>query len=160
MALMILIIAPLLAALASLVVRKKILTLEIIAMIVAPVEFAAAAVIATQVYRQGNSEYGAYLAAGSLETVVLITVALVGLAAAFYSIGYLREEVRKQIIGFSRVRQYFILFHFFLMAMFFAVITVNPIMMWIAIEATTLSTAFLISFYNKASSMEAAWKYL
>ncbi|MHB1325855.1 MAG: proton-conducting transporter transmembrane domain-containing protein [Thermoleophilia bacterium] len=160
MALIILIAAPLLAALASLAVRKKILALEIIAMIVAPVEFAAAATIATQVYRQSRSEYDTYLAAGALETVVLITVALVGLAAAFYSIGYLREEVRKQIIGFSRVRQFFILFHFFLMAMFFAVITVSPIMMWIAIEATTLSTAFLISFYNKASSMEAAWKYL
>lgn len=160
MILLILIAAPLLAALASLAVRKKILVLEIIAMIVAPVEFVAAATIATQVYRQGRSEYGVYLAAGALETVVLITVALVGLAATFYSIGYLREEVRKQIIGFSRVRQFFILFHFFLMAMFFAVITVSPIMMWIAIEATTLSTAFLISFYNKASSMEAAWKYL
>jgi hydrogenase-4 component F len=44
--------------------------------------------------------------------------------------------------------------------MFFAIITPNPIMMWIAIEATTLSTAFLISFYNKPSAMEAAWKYL
>lgn len=160
MALLILTVAPLLAALASMAVRKKIMALEIIAMIVAPLEFAAAAAIATEVYREGHSEYGAYLAAGPLETVVLITVALVGLAAACYSIGYLREEVRKQIIGFSRVRQYFVLFHFFLMAMFFAIITVNPIIMWIAIEATTLSTAFLISFYNKASSMEAAWKYL
>lgn len=160
MTLLILVITPLLAALVSLAVRKKILFLEVTAMIAAPVEFAAAMAIAADVYRQGNSEYGAYLAAGPLEGVVLFTVALVGMSAAFYSVGYLREEVRKQIIGFSRVRQYFVLFHFFLMAMFFAVITVNPIMMWIAIEATTLSTAFLISFYSKASSMEAAWKYL
>ena len=110
--------------------------------------------------RNGHSEYGTYLAVDSLGAVVLITVALVGLAAVFYSIGYLREEVRKQIIGFSRVRQYFVLLHLFLMAMFFAILTLSPIVMWIAIEATTLSTAFLISFYNKPSSMEAAWKYL
>jgi len=32
--------------------------------------------------------------------------------------------------------------------------------MWISIEATTLSTAFLISFYSKPSAIEAAWKYL
>jgi hydrogenase-4 component F len=32
--------------------------------------------------------------------------------------------------------------------------------MWIAVEATTLSTAFLISFYNKPTDIEAAWKYL
>jgi hydrogenase-4 component F len=50
--------------------------------------------------------------------------------------------------------------HLFIFAMFFAIITPNPLLMWIAIEATTLSTAFLISFYNKPSAMEAAWKYL
>jgi len=44
--------------------------------------------------------------------------------------------------------------------MFFAVATTSPTLMWIAIEATTLSTAFLISFYNNASATEAAWKYL
>jgi len=58
------------------------------------------------------------------------------------------------------VRQYYVLLNLFLLAMFFAVNTTSPIMMWIAIEATTLSTAFLISFYSKAASMEAAWKYL
>ncbi|MHB8793217.1 MAG: proton-conducting transporter transmembrane domain-containing protein [Thermoleophilia bacterium] len=168
MALIILLAAPLLAALASLAVaalaslavRKKIAILELIAAITAPIEFAAVVVIATGVYRNGRNDLGSYLSADALGCVVLLTIGLVGLTAAFYSIGYLREEVRKEIIGFSRVRQYWVLFHLFLMAMFFAVVTVSPIMMWIAIEATTLSTAFLISFYNKASSMEAAWKYL
>lgn len=160
MALVILIAAPLLAALASLAIRTRIALLELIAAVTAPIEFAAVAMIVNGVYRNGHSNFGSYLSADALGSVVLITVGLVGLTAAFYSIGYLREEVRKKIIGFSRVRQYFVLFHLFLLAMFFAVITVNPIMMWIAIEATTLSTAFLISFYNKASSMEAAWKYL
>ncbi|MBI5870831.1 MAG: hydrogenase 4 subunit F [Actinobacteria bacterium] len=160
MALIILIAAPLLAALASLAVRKRVAILELIAAVTAPIEFAAIVVILNGVYRDGRCDFGTYLSADALGAVVLITIGLVGLAAAFYSIGYLREEVRKEIIGFSRVRQYWVLFHLFLMAMFFAVITVSPIMMWIAIEATTLSTAFLISFYNKASSMEAAWKYL
>ena len=160
MALLVLIAAPLLAALASLAVRKRIALLELIAAVTAPIELAAVAMIVTGVCRNGQSDFGSYMSADALGSVVLITVGLVGLTAAFYSIGYLREEVRKEIIGFSRVRQYFVLFHLFLLAMFFAVITVSPIMMWIAIEATTLSTAFLISFYNKASSMEAAWKYL
>ena len=92
--------------------------------------------------------------------VVLLTVAVVGFASSFYSIGYLRGEVAKGIVGFRRVKQYFVLFQLFLLAMFYAIITVNPILMWIAIEATTLSTAFLISFYNKPTAMEAAWKYL
>lgn len=160
MALILLLVTPLIAAAASLTVRKKIVLLEIIAAIAAPVESVTVVAIITDVVSNGHSDYGTYLAVDSLGAVILITVMLVGLAASFYSIGYLREEVRKQIIGFSRVRQYFVLLHLFLVAMFFAILTLSPVGMWIAIEATTLSTAFLISFYNKPSSMEAAWKYL
>ncbi len=87
-------------------------------------------------------------------------IALVGVFASIYSVGYLRAEVVKGIIGPRRVRQYFLLLKLFFFAMFLAVATMSPIVMWIAIEATTLSTAFLISFYNKKSATEAAWKYL
>ena len=31
---------------------------------------------------------------------------------------------------------------------------------WIAVEATTLASTFLVGFYNKHSSVEAAWKYV
>jgi hydrogenase-4 component F len=48
----------------------------------------------------------------------------------------------------------------FLASMFLAITADSPIFAWISIEATTLSTAFLISFYNKPSAIEAAWKYL
>jgi hydrogenase-4 component F len=32
--------------------------------------------------------------------------------------------------------------------------------MWVAIEGTTLASAFLVGFYEKDTSVEAAWKYL
>src|SRR3989344_6144543 len=44
--------------------------------------------------------------------------------------------------------------------MFLSISASSPIFTWVFIEATTLSTAFLISFYNKPSAIEAAWKYL
>ena len=44
--------------------------------------------------------------------------------------------------------------------MFLAASSSDPVLAWIFIEATTLSTAFLISFYNRPSATEAAWKYL
>ena len=31
--------------------------------------------------------------------------------------------------------------------------------MWVAIEATTLASVFLVTFYGKVTSLEAAWKY-
>jgi len=36
----------------------------------------------------------------------------------------------------------------------------NMGIMWIAIEATTLSSAFLVGFYNNKQALEAAWKYV
>ncbi|MDO8785238.1 MAG: proton-conducting transporter membrane subunit [Syntrophales bacterium] len=160
MALFVLIITPFVAALASLAVQRKVRPLEIIAAVAALIEFGSVINIAETLFYNGHCKFGAYFSIDALGMIVLITVTLVGFAASYYSIGYLRQEVAKKIIGFHRVKQYFVLFHLFQLAMFFAIITVNPIMMWIAIEATTLSTAFLISFYNKPSAMEAAWKYL
>jgi len=90
----------------------------------------------------------------------MLIIGLICLATTIYSVEYLRQETSKNIIGFTRVKQYFILLNLFLMSMFLAASANNPIFAWIFIEATTLSTAFLISFYNKPSSLEAAWKYL
>ncbi|MHB1390706.1 MAG: proton-conducting transporter transmembrane domain-containing protein [Thermoleophilia bacterium] len=160
MTVLILILTPLLAALASLAVRKDARLLQVLAALAASIELAAMLLTLDEVWRHGNYGWGNFFSVDALGAVVLLTVGLVGTTTAIYSIGYLKAEVEKQVIGFSRVRQYFVLFHLFLLAMFFAIATVNPIMMWIAIEATTLSTAFLISFYNKPSALEAAWKYL
>ena len=123
-------------------------------------ELTATVIAVAAVVKNGSYASAVYFSIDSLGAILLILVAVIGFIVSWYSVGYLKAEVAKNIIGFSRVRQYFILLHLFLFAMFFAIITPNPIMMWIAIEATTLSTAFLISFYNKPSAMEAAWKYL
>jgi len=96
----------------------------------------------------------------SLGAIVTLIIGFIGFATAIYSIQYLRQETAKGVIDFKKVKQYFILLNLFLLAMFLATTASNPILAWICIEATTLSTAFLISFYNKPSSMEAAWKYL
>jgi len=101
-----------------------------------------------------------YFYVDALSSILIFIITMGSFSVGIYSMGYLREENRKDIIGFSRIRQFFILLNLFIFTMFFAVSVSNPALMWVAIEATTLSTAFLISFYNKPSSMEAAWKYL
>ncbi|MBP9728157.1 MAG: hydrogenase 4 subunit F [Candidatus Moranbacteria bacterium] len=112
------------------------------------------------VVRFGSVEASALFSLDPLGAFLILVTALVGFFASWYSVGYLRAEVAKEIIGPHRVRQYFLSLKLFFFAMFLAVATTSPIIMWITIEATTLSTAFLISFYNKASATEAAWKYL
>jgi len=157
---LLLFIFPILGALISLVVKRKVWVLEMTAAVSTVSELIAALFIMSAVVKNGRYDWSSYFSVDSLGAVVMGTVAVIGTAAVFYSIGFLRQEVEKQIIGFNRTKEYFILFQLFMVAMYFAITTVNPILMWIGIESTTLSTAFLISIYNKPSALEAAWKYL
>src|SRR5947207_5458337 len=43
--------------------------------------------------------------------------------------------------------------------MFLVVVTNNLGMMWVAVEGTTLESIFLVTYYGRPTSLEAAWKY-
>ena len=96
----------------------------------------------------------------SLGAIMMLIIAVIGIVTTIYSLQYFIQEKAKNIIGSTRIKQYFVLLSLFFSAMFLAVTSNSPILSWIAIEGTTLSTAFLISLYNKSSAIEAAWKYL
>lgn len=160
MLLLVLIILPLLAAAASLFVKKQRGYFEIFTVAASSIEFVAGLFIASKVVTNGSYSFEPYFTVDALSTIVMLTTVVIGLAAAVYSVGYLRVEEEKQIINFSQIKQYYFLFNIFIAVMYLAVATVNPIFTWIMVEATTLSTAFLIRFYNKASAIEAAWKFL
>lgn len=153
-------IIPLIAVLLSFCVRKNQKALEVIAFMGSVVEAVLAYLIAVKVGDGGTYVTSKYYASDPLDALLRLIIVTVGFFTTWYSIGYFRREVQKKIIGMHRVFQYYLLLHLFMFAMFLAIGTTNPTLMWIAIEGTTLATAFLISFYNKPSAMEAAWKYL
>lgn len=159
MELLIMFAAVIVAALISLTVTKRAI-IEGASVAALSIVFVAAVSVALRVAANGTYAPYLFFSVDALGAIVMLIVATVGLAATVHSIAYLREEMAKGIIGFTRVRQYFVLLNVFLGAMLLAVSSSNPVFTWISIEATTLSTAFLISFYNKPSAMEAAWKYL
>lgn len=147
------------AALISFLAKRRSL-MEFFSVAASAIAFLESVVIALKVSTAGSYFSWPFFSVDSLGAIIMLIIGSVGLAVAVYSIYYLRQETAKKIIGFTRVKQYFILLNLFLAAMFLAITASNPIFAWISIEATTLSTAFLISFYNKPSSTEAAWKYL
>jgi len=153
-------IIPLIACLASFLVKKSVAALGAIAISASLVELAIVSASVVSVAKNGTYFFSNYLFLDPLGAVIIMILTVVSAMAASYSLGYLKIEMKKKIIGFRRARQFFVLLHLFILAMFFAIVTTNPMLMWIAIEATTLSTAFLISFYNKPAAIEAAWKYL
>ena len=134
--------------------------IEFIAAVASLISLGAAISIAFKVASGGTYTPSPLFSIDALGAIVLLIVSFVGFLSSLYSIAYLRAETKQNIIGFHRVRQYFVLCNLFLATMFTATMSANPVLTWIFVEATTLSTAFLISFYNKPSSTEAAWKYL
>ena len=54
----------------------------------------------------------------------------------------------------------FPLYHVFLFAMIVATLANSLGVQWVAVEATTLATVFLITFFKSRESLEAGWKYL
>jgi hydrogenase-4 component F len=139
---------------------RKCIAVELLTVGAGAVALAGSILITRKVVDCGHYSTFLFFSVDALGAIIMLIISLVGLAVALYSVRFLREEVHLQVIGFKRVRQYYALLNLFLMAMLFAVTSSNPIFTWISIEATTLSTAFLISFYNKPGAMEAAWKYL
>jgi len=90
------------------------------------------------------------------------------LAATVYAVGYLRRESpgeREDFLeGFRFTNAPEAVFTgcllFFLSTMTLVLLSENLALLWIAIEATTLSSAPLIYFHRHHRSLEATWKYL
>ena len=97
-----------------------------------------------------------------LDAVSGLFTVLTAVVACFiflYSVGYIRHEVKEGTVEKDQIGLYYGLLSFFLAAMLTATLAAHPVIMWAAIEATTLASVFLISFYQNASAVEAAWKF-
>ena len=57
------------------------------------------------------------------------------------------------------LRKYYVLTPLFVAAMLLVTVANSLGVMWAAIELTTLASVFLVTFYGKDTSLEAAWKY-
>lgn len=160
MALLILLVSPLIAIASLLLIKRQRGLLEIISIGSAIIEILSGFFIIRDVILHNRYDASAFFSINAFGGLILGITILLGVVATLHSVGYLRGEQEKEMIGFKRVRECYILMRLFLVCMFVAITTTNPIIMWIAIEATTLSTVFLISFFNRKADIEAAWKYL
>ena len=85
--------------------------------------------------------------------------AFVGLTTALFSRPYMRIEEDKGRLSPRRLRLYHSMYQLFMAAMLLALLTNNMGLLWVAMEAATLSTVLLVSLYRTRASLEAAWKY-
>lgn len=106
------------------------------------------------------SYFGSLIYVDSLSEIQLIIISTVSLITAMYSYKYIGDEFRENEISLRKAKVFFILFQIFVLSMVFLALSNNIMGMWIGLEATTLSTAFLIGYNNNKLSLEAAWKYV
>ncbi|WP_198926465.1 proton-conducting transporter membrane subunit [Acidithiobacillus thiooxidans] len=97
-----------------------------------------------------------YILLTPLGAWVLFCVGLVYLLASIYAIGYMRLLPEEK----PRLHKYYALQAGFALTMLIAPLMNNPGIFWIAIDFTTIVSAFLVGFEKEAECIEAAWKYL
>jgi hydrogenase-4 component F len=91
---------------------------------------------------------------------MLMLVSLVGLLAVIYSLSYIGREYEEGELTDVKFRNYYLFFQVFVFTMLLVCVSNNLGIMWIAIEGTTLASAYLVGLYDRDTSIEAAWKYL
>jgi len=159
-AVVVLLIAPILAAALSLVVQRSALLHAINLSSMGTLVVAEIMIIRSVLNDGPLTALGEFVYLDSLSAFILFIIGTVGLACSFYMRSYMDEQVARGVIAPRRLNLFFFLFHMFLLAMVLATIANSIGVQWVAIEATTLATTFLIAFWRRRESLEAGWKYL
>jgi hydrogenase-4 component F len=97
------------------------------------------------------------LSVDSLSALIVWLVSLVATTAAVYSWGYMARTCTAKP---SRLQVYYANYNLFVFAMLAIPMVVEPTLVWIFVELTTLTSALLVSFENTREALEAAWKYV
>jgi hydrogenase-4 component F len=103
---------------------------------------------------------GSLLRADALTVTMLIVIGTVGTLATWASVGYIDAELTHRHTDQKGANLYGVLVPIFLSMMALAVLANNIGVMWVAIEATTVATAFLVGHRRTRAALEATWKYV
>jgi len=104
--------------------------------------------------------FGGLLRVDALTVTMLIVIGVVATLATWAGIGYLDAELAHDHTDLRGARAYGALIAAFLAAMVVAVCANNIGVIWVAIEATTVITAFLVGHRRTRGALEATWKYV
>src|SRR3989441_10199410 len=101
-----------------------------------------------------------FLRADALSAWMVLLIAVVSLATSLYAVRYFRRDLADATVTERRFREFYVLTPLFTTGMLLVVLANNLGVMWIAVEATALSSVLLVALYNRKTSLEAAWKYV
>jgi len=100
--------------------------------------------------------WGGVMRVDGLSALILVTVSLVVFGSSLHALGYFTVERLSAL----RERTYASLWAGFALTMLAVPMFANLGVVWMLVELTTLSSAFLVAFEGRRESLEAAWKYV
>jgi hydrogenase-4 component F len=164
-----LLIVPLAAGPLAFFLRRRRL-MELVNLAAFAILLGLAIVLVAQVLRGGSvSLWNGFFYADALSALVVLLSAFVALVCSIYAVGYFRHEERSGALqeteevggrlAVDKLREYYALIPLMVFAMMLVALANNLGILWVAVEGTTLSSVFLVMFYGRETSLEAAWKY-
>src|SRR3989449_942726 len=110
--------------------------------------------------RNGVTAWDGFLRADALSAWMVLLISIVSLATSLYAVRYFRRDLADATVTEKRFREFYVLTPLFATGMLLVVLVNNLGVMWIAVEASALSSVLLVALYNRKTSLEAAWKYV
>jgi len=102
--------------------------------------------------------------ADPLSALLVVLVSLIALLATVYSLKYMRHTVADSGLPHTttigRLTAYYGWLMLFISTMLWACLSNNIIMLYVAVEASTITSGLLVAFYWDKRSLEAGYKYL
>jgi len=90
---------------------------------------------------------------------LVVLTAFVGFTSAVFSAAYILRETKGRRLSAGHLRFYHAMYQAFSFTMLLALVANNIGVMWVAVEAATLTTVLMVSLYRTRAAIEAAWKY-
>ena len=164
-----LLIVPLIAGPLAFFLRRR-PKMELVNVAAFGIELGLAVALAAQVLRGGPASlWEGFFYADALSALVVLLSAFAALVCSIYAVGYFRHEERSGVLqeaeelggrfAVDKVREYYTLMPFLVFAIVLVALANNLGILWVAVEGTTLASVFLVMFYGRETSLEAAWKY-
>jgi len=122
--------------------------------------FGAACALVARVIAQGPvSALENQFFVDSLNVFLVALTAFVAMTTSLFSRPYMRIEREHGRVTDAGMRLFHSMYQLFTLTMMVVLTTNNLGVMWVAMEAATLSTVLLVALYRTHASLEAAWKY-
>ena len=112
------------------------------------------------VNRPAMSGLAGILRADALSAFMVVVIGVIALLATWQSVRYLDNEIAEGRSTRRHASLYALLVQGFLAMMLLAVLAANLGVLWIAVEATTVVTTFLVGHRRTKTALEASWKYI